>query len=87
MSKEEVEAIIKKKTAIDIDHLIREVETILAINNGDFIDAIITYSEINSIEIETIAAIIKSNSKLKNKLKAEAERLNLLAKESKNITF
>lgn len=46
----------------------------------DYMDAIITYCEINDIEIDSIAKYIKNNLVLKSKLQEEAEELNYLQK-------
>lgn len=47
-----------------------------------YMDAIIEYCELNSIEIEAIVKYIKNNDMLKSKIQFEAESLNYLPKHS-----
>ena len=60
----------------DVEKLVCELKT-------DFMDAVVYYCEKNNIEIETAAAIIKGNSKLKAIIQNEGEDLNLLPKTAK----
>lgn len=81
MTKEnEVEELIKskflspEKFALDIEQYVRD-------NNCDYIDGIRYYCEDNNIEIETVSKLI--SKPLKEKLKQNAIRLNLLKKTNK----
>lgn len=60
----------------DVEALVSELKT-------DFMDAVVYYCEKNNIEIETAAAIIKGNSKMKAIIQNEGEDLNLLPKTAK----
>ena len=87
MSKEQIDELIKTKSAVTVEILVNYLNATLEKNGGDFIDAIVTFCERNDVEIETVASVIKSNSKLKAKLKASAQSLNLLAKEKTEGVF
>jgi hypothetical protein len=65
---------------ISTDDFVRDIENIVSNGNVDYMDAVITYCEKNNLEIETAASMIKSNSKMKSKLQAQAELLNFLPK-------
>lgn len=60
-----------------------EIETLVVEHRIDYIDAVVHYCEKNSIEVETVASIIKSNAKFKALLQNEGEALNLLPKTAK----
>lgn len=60
-----------------------EIETLVVELKVDYIDAVVHYCEKNGIEVETAAAIIKSNAKFKAMLQNEGEALNLLPKTAK----
>ena len=59
---------------------IKRVEEIAVRSGTDYIDAVVDYCTKNGIEIETAAAIIKSNPSIKSKIQVEAEELNVLEK-------
>lgn len=59
---------------------IKKIEEIASKPGVDYIDAVIDYCTKNGIEIETAAAIIKSNPSIKSKIQVEAEELNVLEK-------
>jgi hypothetical protein len=54
----------------------QEVENIVKDTGSNYIDAIVTYCEMNSIEIETVSKLI--SKPLKEKLKNDAIDLNFL---------
>lgn len=60
-----------------------DIETLVVELKTDYMDAIVHYCEKNNIEIETVASIIKSNSKFKAIIQNEGEDLNLLPKTAK----
>lgn len=81
MTKEiEIEELLKskflspEKFALDIEQYIRD-------NNCDYIDGIRYYCEDNNIEIETVSKLM--SKPLKEKLKQNAIKLNLLKKTNK----
>jgi len=59
----------------------QDIESIVKISKISYIDAIISYCEENSIEIETVPKLI--SKPLKEKLKYEATKLNFLKKTSR----
>lgn len=60
-----------------------DIETLVVELKTDYMDAIVYYCEKNNIEIETVASIIKSNSKFRAIIQNEGEDLNLLPKTAK----
>lgn len=56
----------------------QEIEQIVKVSRMNYIDAIISYCEENSIEIETVTKLI--SKPLKEKLKHDATELNFLKK-------
>lgn len=79
--KSENEVISKK--AHSTEKFIKEVNTLVERHGLDYMDAIVHYCEKNNLEIESVASIIRSNSKIKAKLQNEAEVLNFLPKTSR----
>lgn len=61
----------------------QDIENIVKISKVSYIDAIVTYCEENSIEIETVPKLM--SKPLKEKLKCEAIKLNFLKKTSRAI--
>jgi hypothetical protein len=51
-----------------------------------YIDALVTYAENNGLEIETIAAVIKKSSILKEKVRTEAVQLKMVKKDEDDLT-
>lgn len=62
------------------DEFIKEIERLVLTKKIDFFDAVIYYCEINNIEVETAASIVKQSAVLKAKIQYEAENLNLIKK-------
>lgn len=65
------------------DRFVTEINALVENNDVSVMDAIVHYCDKYGLEIETVASIVKSNSKIKAKLQAEAEELNYLPKTSK----
>lgn len=68
---------------IDLDKLFligSEIEEMVDKQNIDYIDACITYCELNNIEIEYVGELMKKNQNIKSKIQREAEELNYLKK-------
>ena len=59
----------------------QDIEQIVKISKVNYIDAIVSYCEKNSIEIETISKLV--SKPLKEKLKCDAIHLNFLKKTTK----
>ena len=55
-----------------------EIETIVANENMNYIDAICYYCEINELEIESVTKLV--SKPLKEKLKYDAQELNFMKK-------
>lgn len=51
-----------------------------------YIDAIVDYAERNNLEIESVAAVIKKSSILKEKIRSEAVDLRMVKKDEADIT-
>ena len=58
-----------------------EIEKIVAEENLNYIDAIVHYCDVNSLEIESITKLI--SKPLKERLKWDATRLNYMKKTSR----
>ena len=58
-----------------------EIESIVATESMNYIDAIVHYCEINSLEVESITKLI--SKPLKERLKWDATRLNFMKKTSR----
>ena len=58
-----------------------EIEKIVAEENFNYIDAIVHYCEINSLEVESVTKLI--SKPLKERLKWDATRLNFMKKTSR----
>lgn len=56
----------------------REIETLVRTKNIEFFEAVLHYCEINNIEVEVAASLVKQNGALKAKIQYEAENLNLV---------
>tara|TARA_B110000902_G_scaffold75080_1_gene88925 strand:- start:2441 stop:2692 length:252 start_codon:yes stop_codon:yes gene_type:complete len=52
----------------------------------NYIDALVEYAEINGLEIETVADIVKKSSILKEKVRSEAVAMKMVIKDDKDIT-
>jgi hypothetical protein len=59
----------------------QDIEQIVKISKVNYIDAIVSYCEQNSIEIDTISKLV--SKPLKEKLKCDAIHLNFLKKTTK----
>lgn len=68
---------VKIKTNEDF---IREIENIVKTKNIEFFEAVLYYCEVNNVEVETAASLVKQNSVLKAKIQFEAENLNMMKK-------
>lgn len=62
------------------DKLHVEIEALVSNHGLDYIDAILHYAETNGLEVETVAAMVKNNAKMKAKVRIEGETLNFLQK-------
>jgi hypothetical protein len=74
---------LKLTKIIDNDKFYKDVDTLVKKHNLPYMDAIVYFCEKNGIEIETAAALIKSNFRIKAHVQSEGEALNYLPKTSK----
>jgi len=58
----------------------REIEFLVRNKNIEFFEAVLYYCEVNNIEVEVAASLVKQNGALKAKIQYEAENLNLVKK-------
>ena len=70
------------KSATDF---IREIELIVKDKNIEYFEAVIYYCEMNNIEVETAAGLVKQNSVLKARIQVEAENLNMVKRTSARL--
>ena len=66
-----------------VQEFVKEIESYVIEHKLDYLDAVLHYCEKNSLEIETVAAMIRSSSKIKAKIQQEAEDSNYLPKTNK----
>ena len=57
---------------------VKEIDKLAAVKSLTYFDAVMHYCEINNIEVETAASLIKQSAVLKAKIQLEAENLNLV---------
>jgi hypothetical protein len=72
----ELDIVTKDNFFVEIDNLEKNY-------NISTMEAIVYYCERNNLEIETAAAMIKSNARVKSRLQSDAENLNFLPKRAK----
>lgn len=74
---------VRIKTLQSSTELIKKIDSLVKENGIDYIDAVIHYCELNNLEIETVASVIKNSSYLKSNIQIEAENLNFLPKRAR----
>ena len=62
---------------------LHHIENLVSTKGTSYVDAIVYYCEKNNIEIETVAAMIKGNAKIKEQLRSDYEDLNYFPKTAK----
>jgi len=62
---------------------VKEIDRLVTTKNITYFDAAILYCEMNNIEVETAASLIKQSTVLKAKIQFEAENLNLMKKSAR----
>ena len=60
-----------------------EIDKIAQDKRLTYIDAVVHYCEVNGVEIETAASLIKGSAKMKAKVQLDAEEQNYLPKTRK----
>ena len=71
------------KSVKPVQEFVKEIEADVKESKLDYLDAVLHYCELNSLEIETVAAMIRSSSRIKAKIQQEAEDANYLPKTGK----
>lgn len=74
---------MKLNSILKADEVISDIEEAVTKHKIGYIDAIVNYCERRGVEIEAVAAVIKSNNKIKARLQEQAEELNYLPKRAK----
>lgn len=62
------------------ENFYREIDSLVTTHKISYIDAIVHYCEYNMVEIETVAAVVNGNVKIKAAIQLEYEKLNYLPK-------
>jgi hypothetical protein len=62
------------------EKLYAEIESLVSNHGLEYIDAILYYCEKNGLEVESVASLVKNSTKIKAKVKMEAEDLHFLPK-------
>lgn len=71
---------VKLKSLRSSSEILRGIEKLVIEKELSYIDAAIHYAEQHSMEVETVANIIKMSTVVKAQIQIEAENLNFLPK-------
>jgi hypothetical protein len=71
---------VKINKVISVSDFVTEIEELVENNDMDYMDACVLYAESKSIEIETVASLVKQSLILKQKVQSEGESANMLKK-------
>ena len=74
---------IEETIEINTDKFLHQIEKLVSTKGTSYVDAVVYYCEKNNIEIETVAAMIKGNAKIKAQLRSDYEDLNYFPKTAK----
>ena len=74
---------IEETVEFNNEKFLHHIEKLVSTKGTSYVDAVVHYCEINNIEIETVAAIIKGNAKIKAQLRSDYEDLNYFPKTAK----
>jgi hypothetical protein len=74
---------LKLAKAINADKFYKEIDSLVKKHKLKYIDAVVFFCEKNEIEIETAAAMIAGNYRMKSSLQMEGEELHYLPKSAK----
>ena len=74
---------LKFSKIMSTDSFYKEIDKLVKNHNLTYMDAIVYYCERNEIEIETAAAMIKGNFRIKSQIQQEGEQLNFLPRTAK----
>ena len=73
---------VKPKTLRSSSEILRGIEKLVMEKELTYIDAALHYAETHSMEVETVANIIKMSTVVKAQIQLEAESLNFLPKQA-----
>jgi Phage late-transcription coactivator len=59
-------------------NIVEEIDKLCRTRGMEYIDAAIHWCELNRVEVEYVAGIIKKDPVMRSKIQAEAENLNIL---------
>ena len=65
------------------EDFIASIDVMVREKNVGYFDAVLLYCEQNNIEVETAAALVKSNSVLKSRIQMEAENINMMKRSAR----
>lgn len=68
---------LKITSVVNAENFYRDVELFVKKHKMQYIDAVIYYCESNNIEVETVATLVKSNSRFKACIQIEGEDMNM----------
>lgn len=74
---------VKLANMIDAAAFYKEIDKLVRNHNLSYMDAVIHFCEKNDMEIETAAAMVKSNFRIKSQVREEGETLNLVQRKAK----
>lgn len=74
---------LKFSKIMSTDNFYKEIDKLVKNHNLTYMDAIVYYCERNDVEIETAAAMIKGNFRIKSQIQQEGEQLNFLPRTAK----
>ena len=74
---------LKLAKTIDTNKFYKEVDALVKKHKLSYIDAIVFFCEKNEIEIETAAAMISGNYRMKSSIQIEGEELHYLPRSAK----
>jgi hypothetical protein len=74
---------VQLNNILNIKDFIEKIDALAAEKRLDYIDAVVLFCEQTGLEVETAAKLIKSNAKMKARIKNDAENLNYFPKSAK----
>lgn len=74
---------LKFSKIVSTDNFYKEIDKLVKSHSLTYMDAIVYYCERNEVEIETAAAMIKGNFRIKSQIQQEGEQLHFLPKTAK----
>jgi hypothetical protein len=76
---------MKINKVITVSEFVTAIDKIVQNTGVEYMDACISYAESKSIEIETVASLVKQSAVLKQKIQAEGENVNMLKRTTQRI--